>query len=81
MVEHDEGHEGDEGTESAHEEALRRDVGLCAFCRHVRTLVSDRGSTFYQCRLAATDGRFARFPRLPMRDCFGFEPEERSALP
>jgi hypothetical protein len=52
---------------------LRENVGLCAFCRHVRTLVSDRGSTFYQCRLAATDERFAKFPRLPMRRCSGYE--------
>ena len=59
---------------------LRETVGLCVFCRHVRTLVSDRGSTFYQCRLAATDERFARFPRLPVRSCSGYEPEAGAGI-
>ncbi|HVC19661.1 MAG TPA: hypothetical protein VNE16_06265 [Vicinamibacterales bacterium] len=49
-------------------------AGLCASCRHVRVVESDRGSIFYQCRRAATDARFARYPALPVRWCPGYEP-------
>ena len=47
-------------------------VGLCAECAHGRTIVSGRGSTFWLCRLSASDPRFARYPRLPVLRCAGF---------
>lgn len=34
---------------------------------------SDRGSVFYQCRLALTDPRFVKYPALPVVACRGFE--------
>lgn len=49
-------------------------VGLCATCCHVDTIVSTRGSTFFLCQLALTDPRFAKYPRLPVLDCEGYEP-------
>jgi 3-isopropylmalate/(R)-2-methylmalate dehydratase large subunit len=54
-------------------QALDVSVGLCATCRHARTIVSDRGSRFIRCERAAVDPRFVRYPRLPMRQCVGHE--------
>lgn len=59
-------------------EMERTRVGLCAGCRHVKELATKIGATIYQCRLAAKDARFRKFPPLPMLACPGFEkgPEE-----
>jgi hypothetical protein len=48
-------------------------IGLCASCRHARIVHSARGSHFYLCRLAETDPRFAKYPRLPVLRCAGYE--------
>ncbi|HUI42221.1 MAG TPA: hypothetical protein VL523_09640 [Terriglobia bacterium] len=57
--------------------SLRRlpevEVGLCRACRHARVVRSDRGSVFYQCRLALTDPAFPAYPRLPVLRCAGYE--------
>jgi hypothetical protein len=34
---------------------------------------SARGSQFRRCMRAETDERFARYPRLPVVECAGFE--------
>lgn len=47
--------------------------GLCARCRHARLVTSGRGSQFVLCELSRTDERFARYPRLPVLSCAGFE--------
>jgi len=47
-------------------------VGLCARCRHSRRIETPR-STFWLCRRAATDPSFEKYPRLPIRECPGFE--------
>jgi len=44
-------------------------AGLCALCRHVRRVVSAKGSTFYQCR----EPSLPKYPRLPVVRCPGFE--------
>jgi len=49
-------------------------IGLCATCRHVETIVSARGSTFYLCRLSLTDPRFSKYPTLPVLACEGYQP-------
>ena len=54
-------------------------IGLCATCRHVETIVSARGSTFYLCRLSLTDPRFAKYPTLPVLACEGYEPRPEPA--
>jgi len=46
--------------------------GLCADCTHARRIESDRGSVFLQCQLSFTDGRFAKYPRLPVLSCGGY---------
>jgi hypothetical protein len=55
-------------------EANINGVGLCANCRHMRQIESDRGSIFYLCQLSATNPKFAKYPRLPVRQCDGYEP-------
>lgn len=49
-------------------------AGLCADCRHARRIRSARGSTFHLCARAASDPRYARYPRLPVLQCAGHEP-------
>ena len=48
-------------------------VGLCAACRHARTQETARGSRFWRCLRAETDPRLVRYPRLPVRECPGYE--------
>ena len=48
-------------------------VGLCAHCRHARSIQSSKGSQFYLCERHTTDPTFAKYPRLPMLNCDGFE--------
>jgi hypothetical protein len=62
----------------SHEQAkkLRSRVGLCADCRFMRRMQSDRGSVFYLCERSATDPRFPKYPRLPVLRCSGYEPSE-----
>jgi hypothetical protein len=48
-------------------------VGLCADCRHAAVQRNARGSSFWRCRRAEDDPRFLRYPRLPVRECPGFE--------
>ncbi|HTI38707.1 MAG TPA: hypothetical protein VL484_14170 [Vicinamibacterales bacterium] len=49
------------------------EAGLCATCVHVRMVENDRGSRFYLCELAKVDPRFARYPRLPVLVCSGWQ--------
>jgi hypothetical protein len=56
--------------------AERFRVGLCADCTHARRIESRRGSVFYMCELAATNPEFAKYPRLPMISCGGYEEVE-----
>ncbi|HKZ08466.1 MAG TPA: hypothetical protein VJU81_23570 [Methylomirabilota bacterium] len=48
-------------------------TGLCATCVHARRVESDRGSLFIRCALSETDPRFAKYPRLPVRECAGYQ--------
>ena len=54
--------------------AERMAVGLCAECHHAQRVASGRGSVFWRCRLSARDAAFARYPRLPVLRCSGYEP-------
>ncbi len=58
----------------AKREELQRSVGLCADCRFMRRMESDRGSIFYLCERSATDASFPKYPRLPVLQCVGHEP-------
>lgn len=50
-------------------------AGLCDGCRQARIRRSTR-SAFLLCGRAAADPAFARYPRLPVLTCAGFEPGE-----
>lgn len=53
-------------------------TGLCASCRHKRVVRSAKGSVFTLCeRSFAEPHRFAKYPRLPVIRCDGFEERER----
>lgn len=56
-------------------------TGLCATCRNARTVNSRRGSRFLLCVRARTDLRFDRYPRLPVRECDGYERAAPAAPP
>jgi hypothetical protein len=47
--------------------------GLCSSCRNAREIVSARGSRFVLCRLSERDRSFAKYPRLPVVECSGYE--------
>jgi hypothetical protein len=55
-----------------------QDAGLCERCQHAHVVRNDRGSRFILCRLAASDPRFPKYPRLPVRQCAGFTPTARN---
>jgi hypothetical protein len=50
-----------------------RRLGLCATCRHRRTVDGAR-STFYMCERSFTDSRYPKYPPLPVVRCPGYEP-------
>ncbi len=53
--------------------AAETKAGLCASCRYVRVVRSDRGSVFYKCQRSLTEPDFPAYPRLPVMHCTGFE--------
>ena len=53
---------------------LEETIGLCAKCSQARRIVSSRGFDFWLCQRSATDPAYARYPRLPVTACVGFEP-------
>jgi hypothetical protein len=48
-------------------------VGLCDSCRHQQLVPNRRGSVFSLCRLSKVDPRFAKYPRIPVLECTGYE--------
>ena len=56
------------------------DPGLCLSCEHAQIVTSARQSTFYLCRLSATDPRFAKYPVLPVRTCSGYRKTQNSKV-
>jgi hypothetical protein len=50
------------------------DPGLCGSCRHQQLVPNTRGSTFSLCRRSRKQPEFARYPRLPVLRCHGYEP-------
>jgi hypothetical protein len=52
-------------------------AGLCATCRHAIVRPTNRGTTYLRCGRASLDGRFPKYPRLPVMTCEGHEPEQR----
>jgi hypothetical protein len=50
-------------------------AGLCNLCSHQRLVPNTRGSVFSLCERSKTDPAFPRYPRLPVLECPGFQPE------
>lgn len=59
----------------------KQEAGLCADCAQARVVESARGSRFVLCARSATDAAFAKYPRLPVIACAGYEGERREETP
>lgn len=46
---------------------------LCEPCKHVKEVVSGKGSRFLLCLKSAEDKRFSKYPPQPIIECEGFE--------
>jgi hypothetical protein len=49
-------------------------AGLCNACVHQRLVPNRRGSVFSLCERSKADPAYPRYPRIPVRECPGFEP-------
>jgi hypothetical protein len=54
-------------------QADTKSAGLCASCGHARRVTTPR-SEFLLCEKSRTDSSYARYPRLPVLSCPGYEP-------
>jgi hypothetical protein len=48
-------------------------AGLCDTCAHQRVVRNTRGSVFSLCERSRSDPAYPRYPRLPVRECPGYE--------
>ncbi len=55
-------------------------AGLCDGCRHQRVIRNTRGSAFSLCERSRTQPEYPKYPRVPVLECRGFEPRDRSAM-
>jgi hypothetical protein len=57
-------------------------AGLCDSCRHQRIVETRRGSRFSFCERSKTEPeRFPKYPRLPVRECDGYEAKRSIGSP
>jgi hypothetical protein len=54
-------------------------AGLCERCRHCKRVGSTRGSVFWMCQRHDGDPSFAKYPRLPVVACRGYEEQAPSS--
>jgi hypothetical protein len=57
---------------------LGAEPGLCAACQHAKLNETRRGTAYLRCTRAAWDPELPRYPRLPVTQCWGFDPVGRS---
>jgi hypothetical protein len=57
----------------------RTRAGLCADCRFMRLVQSDRGSAFFLCQRSLTDPSYPKYPRLPVLQCAGYDSNREGA--
>jgi hypothetical protein len=56
-------------------------AGLCESCLHQRVVKNTRGSRFSLCERSKTDPRhYPKYPRVPVRECRGYEERPSSPL-
>lgn len=53
---------------------IRATAGLCGRCEHAIVRPTRRGTVYLRCGRAATDPQFAKYPRLPVVSCPGYQP-------
>jgi hypothetical protein len=58
---------------------MRAHDSLCESCRHLREVVSAKGSRFLLCLLSQVDSRFPKYPPQPVLRCGGYEKRADSA--
>ena len=51
-------------------------AGLCLGCRHARVVRSRTNQNYYRCGRSDHDGRYPRYPHLPVVSCDGYDPVE-----
>jgi hypothetical protein len=51
---------------------------LCEYCRHMKEVVSGKGSRFLLCQKSVADNRFRKYPPQPVVKCVGFENKKES---
>jgi hypothetical protein len=61
------------------ERVLKEGAGLCAECANARVVESNRGSIFLLCELSRSDSRFAKYPRLPVLSCSGYQKKTKTS--
>jgi len=54
-------------------EYMSVEPGLCGGCLHCQVVRSGKGSVFFLCQRHREDARFAKYPRVPVFRCAGFE--------
>jgi hypothetical protein len=55
-------------------ERRRQEVGLCLDCTHMRAAPADRDAGLFECLRSFSDPAYRQYPRLPVRDCPGYQP-------
>jgi hypothetical protein len=55
--------------------------GLCGTCVHAKLNETHRGTAYLRCTRAAWDDRLPRYPRLPVRECVGYEAGQEGGQP
>ena len=58
---------------------MNNPVSLCESCRHLREVISGKGSRFLLCQLSLSDARWPKYPPQPVRVCAGYECDRDSA--
>lgn len=53
-------------------------IGLCEACIFHSLVVSSKGTEFHLCEKSKTNPSFPRYPRLPVKECEGFQAEKNT---
>ena len=48
-------------------------AGLCDTCAYQRVIKNTRGSSFSMCERSKSDKNYPKYPRIPVRECPGYE--------
>ncbi|MEM7306097.1 MAG: hypothetical protein AAF682_05470 [Planctomycetota bacterium] len=67
------GRSGGRGGAGGESPAVSPYGGLCAACRHARTITSAKGSVFVRCSYSDRDRAFPKYPPQPVLVCSAAE--------